>query len=80
MTSSKQQSVSIDNLTYEEALAELENIVAVLEAEKRALDESLALYERGQALARFCTSLLEQAELKVQALSGDTLIEFNLPD
>ncbi len=80
MSPSKTQPAPIESLTYEEALAELESIVAVLEAEKRSLDESLALFERGQALARFCTGLLEQAELKIQTLSGDELVDFNPPD
>ena len=80
MSSAKKQPAPIESLTYEEALAELESIVAVLESEKRSLDEALALFERGQALARFCTGLLEQAELKVQALSGDDLVEFSPPD
>jgi len=80
MSPSKTPPASIESLAYEEALAELESIVAVLEAEKRSLDESLALFERGQALARFCTGLLEQAELKIQALSGDELVDFNPPD
>ncbi len=80
MPSSNKQAAAIESLTYEEALAELESIVAVLEAEKRSLDESLALFERGQALARFCSGQLEQAELKIQTLSGDELVDFNTPD
>ena len=80
MCPSKTKPAAIESLTYEEALAELESIVAVLEAEKRSLDESLALFERGQALARFCSGLLEQAELKIQTLSGDELVDFNPPD
>ena len=61
---------TVDQLTYEAALAELETIVAALENEQRSLDESMALYERGQALLKRCTELLDQAELKVTQLSG----------
>ncbi|NCP85854.1 MAG: exodeoxyribonuclease VII small subunit [Anaerolineae bacterium CG_4_9_14_3_um_filter_57_17] len=66
----------IENLTYEQAFAELEEIVAALEEESRPLDESLALYERGQALAMRCAALLEAAELKVKLVSGQDLIPF----
>lgn len=61
----------IDQLTYEEALAELEQIVAALEANQGALEESLALFERGQKLSAHCVALLEQAELKVRTLTGE---------
>jgi len=61
----------IEKLSYEEAFAELEKIVGDLEAEVHNLDESLALYERGQALARRCAELLDKAELKVQTLNSD---------
>jgi len=66
----------VQELTYETAFAELETIVAALEAEGRSLDESLSLYERGQALAAHCAALLEKAELKVRQLSGDGLADF----
>lgn len=66
----------VESLSYEQALAELEIIVADLESEKHALDQALALFERGQALAQRCTSLLDQAELKVQQVTGDQLTPF----
>ena len=65
----------VEHLTYEAALAELENIVAALENEQSSLDESMSLYERGQALLRRCTELLDQAELKVTQLSGSDLAD-----
>ncbi len=67
----------LEELSYEQALAELESIVAALETNDHALDKSLALFERGQELARYCAGLLDQAELKVQQLSGTELIDFN---
>ena len=67
----------VEGLTYEQALAELESIVAALESGDHALDAALALYERGQALARHCSQLLDQAELKIQSLSGEDLVDFN---
>jgi exodeoxyribonuclease VII small subunit len=67
----------IEELTYEQAFAELEDLVAAFESDERSLDDALAQYERGQALAKHCTALLDQAELKVQLLSGETLIPFD---
>jgi len=69
----------VEELTYEQALAELESIVAALESGDHALESALAYYERGQALARYCARLLEQAELKVQSLSGDELGDVSQP-
>ncbi len=65
-----------DELSYEQAFAELESIVSALETEQRSLDETLRLFERGQILARYCSSLLDQADLKVQQLSGENLVDF----
>ncbi len=60
-----------DNLTFEEAYAQLDMIVAKLEGSNLALDESLALFEQGQALAAYCQKLLEGAELRVTQLTAD---------
>ena len=64
-------SQQLDNLTFEEAYAQLETIVAKLEGSNLALDESLALFEQGQTLAAYCQKLLEGAELRVTQLTGD---------
>ena len=69
-------SKSVESLSYEQAFAELESIVAALENEQRALDESMALYERGQALVKRCAKILDKAELKVKQLSGDAVTDF----
>lgn len=66
----------IEEMTYEEALAELERIVSALEGEQNQLEESIKLFERGQALAERCSVLLEAAELKVKKVAGDVLIPF----
>lgn len=66
----------VEELSYEEAFQELEAIVKALEMEEHPLEEGLKLYERGQALAQRCASLLDQAELKVKTLSGEDLIAF----
>ena len=66
----------VEELSYEEAFQELEGIVKALEMEEHPLEEGLRLYERGQALAQRCASLLDQAELKVKQLSGEELTDF----
>jgi exodeoxyribonuclease VII small subunit len=67
----------VEQLTYEQAYNQLEEIVAVLEADEHSLDLALNLYERGQALARYCAGLLDQAELRVQQLSAEELVDYS---
>ena len=55
-------------ITFEEALARLEEIVALLEKGDAPLDQSLELYEEGAALVRRCNTALEQAERRVTIL------------
>lgn len=61
--------VALEALSFEEALLELDRIVERLEREKLSLDQSLALFERGQALGERCARLLDEAELKVKQLT-----------
>ena len=75
-SSSKKTEKPVEELTYEDALAELEEIVSALEGEQNPLDESIKLFERGQALAAHCGVLLEAAELKVKQVAGDQVITF----
>lgn len=72
----KQETKPIEKLKYEEAFAELETIVEALESGERPLDESMTLFERGQALIKRCAELLDKAELKVKQLSGEALIDY----
>ena len=65
----------IEELSYEEAFAELEAVVGTLENEEKTLEESLTLFERGQALSKHCTALLENAELRVKQLVDGELDE-----
>jgi exodeoxyribonuclease VII small subunit len=63
-------------MTFEQAFQALQDTVTQLETGELALEETLALYERGQALARRCQDLLDQAELRVTELDdtlGDSL-------
>ncbi len=74
--SPKKTEKPVEELTYEEALAELEEIVSALEGEQNQLEESIKLFERGQQLATHCGVLLEAAELKVKQVAGDEIIPF----
>ena len=75
-SSSKKTEKAVEELSYEEALAELENIVSTLEGEQGQLEEAIKLFERGQALAARCGVLLEAAELKVKQVAGDVVLPF----
>ena len=75
-SSSNQTESPIELLSYEEALEQLEEIINTLELGEQTLENSIVLYERGQILARRCSYLLNQAELKVRILSGDDLEDF----
>lgn len=61
----------VEELNYEAALLEIENILDALEGENQDLESALALYERGHALIKHCQGLLENAELKVKMLGED---------
>jgi len=69
----------IDQLSYEQAYDELVKIVSELEENQATLDETIALYERGQILVRRCADLLDQAELKVKTLNGAPASEDKAP-
>jgi exodeoxyribonuclease VII small subunit len=73
---SKNVQKPVEELTYEEALAELEEIVTALEGEQNQLEAAIQLFERGQALAARCGTLLESAELKVKQVAGDSILPF----
>jgi len=75
-TSKISDTLIMENLTYEEALTELEGIVESLEGEQNLLEDSMKLFERGQALVMHCSSLLDAAQLKVQKLVGESVISF----
>jgi exodeoxyribonuclease VII small subunit len=62
----------VGKLTYEQAFQELQNIVALLDEGRQSLQDTLKLFERGQALARHCESLLTQAQLVMRQVSEDS--------
>ena len=66
------QADDVSDLTYEQARDELIAIVAKLEAGAATLDESVGLWERGEALAAHCQALLDGASDRIKAVHGDT--------
>ena len=59
----------IKAMSFETALGELEQIVGTLEGGKAPLAESIAIYERGEALKSHCESLLKQAEARIEKIT-----------
>ena len=60
-------------LTFEKALEELEALVARMEDGRLPLEESLAAYQRGAELIKFCKSKLTDAQARIAVLEGDQL-------
>jgi exodeoxyribonuclease VII small subunit len=71
---------NLDSLTFEEAFAELQGALEELRGDGTTLDRSLALYERGVALAQRCNSLLTNAELRITQSSAVLRIEEDEPE
>ena len=59
----------IASLPFEKAIEELENIVRRLERGEVPLEESIAIYERGEALKRHCEALLKRAEARIEKIT-----------
>ncbi|HEV2514861.1 MULTISPECIES: exodeoxyribonuclease VII small subunit [unclassified Devosia] len=56
-------------MSFEAALRELEGIVGKLESGQAPLAESIAIYERGEALKAHCEALLKQAEMRIEKIT-----------
>ena len=61
----------IDSLSFEDALKDLEMIVSRLESGDASLDESIALYERGDKLRQRCSDRLDAAQARIEAIRVD---------
>jgi exodeoxyribonuclease VII small subunit len=66
-----QNNTDITKMPFEQAIQELESIVKRLEEGKVPLEESVAIYERGEALKARCEDLLRQAEARVEKITLD---------
>ena len=67
-----QQTKKAEDLSFEEALNELERIVRDLESGKAPLDESVQSYERGVALKKQCEKKLKEAQTKIEKISSSS--------
>ena len=61
----------VSALSFEQAVSELEGIVASLERGDVALDKSIEIYERGEALKKHCETLLSAAEARIEKIRID---------
>lgn len=61
----------MDNMTYEQAITRLEEIVSQLEKSDISIDESLKLFEEGTRLTSFCKDKLENAKAKITEIKKD---------
>ncbi len=66
------QSVDIENLPFEQALAELENIVKKLEQGSIELESAINMYSRGMLLKEHCQKILEKAKMQVDKIVLDS--------
>lgn len=71
MAKEKESFADVTALPFEKALNELEQIVQRLEKGDVALEESIKIYERGEALKKRCDALLAEAEARVEKITRD---------
>ncbi len=68
---------AVNEMKFEAALAELEQIVQNMEGGRLPLEESMLAYRRGSELLRHCQQQLSDAERKIQVLEAGTLRDFD---
>lgn len=66
--------------SFEEAMTELERLVAQMEAGELPLEASVAAYQRGAELVKYCAAQLDKVEAQVKVLEGDMLKPFATAD
>ncbi len=69
----------VAELTFEQALDELDALVRRMETGELSLDDSIAAYKRGAELAKYCQTRLAAAEQEIRKLDGELLVPLN-PD
>lgn len=69
--SNNKSTSSFESLSFEQAMQQLEEIVVQLENGEQTLQETISLYQRGQALVQYCLQLLDQAELTIRTLNNE---------
>lgn len=71
MSGAQEQQTPVERMSFEAAMAELEQVVGRLESGEVPLQDSIRLYERGDALRKRCEALLREAEQKVEQITTD---------
>ncbi len=74
---SKKTTPTGEPASFEDAMAELERLVAQMEAGELPLETSVAAYKRGSELVKFCAAQLEKVDSQVKVLEGDMLKPFS---
>lgn len=74
---SKKTASSGDPASFEQAMAELEQLVSQMEAGELPLEASVAAYKRGSELVKYCAAQLEKVENQVKVLEGEMLKPFS---
>lgn len=69
MPENSQSASALENLSFEQALSELENIVRGLEAGETELEKSITAYERGIQLKQHCEAKLKDAQAKIEKIT-----------
>jgi exodeoxyribonuclease VII small subunit len=64
--------IIMERITFEEALKKLESIVSKLEEGSVTLEESVNLYEEGLTLSKYCSEILDSAELRIEKVNQQT--------
>ena len=65
----EKQEPAIDNMSFEEALNELQSLVKALEKGEAKLEEAIRAYERGAALKQHCERKLREAQAKIEKIT-----------
>ncbi|HYC41866.1 MAG TPA: exodeoxyribonuclease VII small subunit [Noviherbaspirillum sp.] len=73
---SKKSSPAGEPASFEDAMAELEQLVAQMEAGELPLEASVAAYKRGSELVKYCAGQLDKVDSQVKVLEGDMLKPF----
>ena len=73
MTAKKQKKDDVSELSFEESIKELTNIVGKIEKGQIPLQDSLEQYEKGMALIKQCRTILEKAEKRIEKISEQEL-------
>tara|TARA_Y100001001_G_scaffold162159_1_gene188100 strand:+ start:1127 stop:1381 length:255 start_codon:yes stop_codon:yes gene_type:complete len=69
MTEKKLTKAAVQDLSFEQAMEELDTIVRALESGQAPLSDSVSSYERGVALKQHCEELLKQAQAKIEKIT-----------